>query len=679
MPRFTSAFIIVAVLASTALTGVAAQPALAAGPPSPSAPPPTATASPKLAGHPHKRTCADPRPGHAACFAEVVEGVASPSVGNPVGYGPADLQAAYNLSTAATAGGGATVAVVDAYDLPSAEADLAVYRSRFGLPACTSANGCFRKLDQRGGTAYPSVDPDHHWGPETDIDLQMVSAACPNCRILLVEADDNSVDNLGAAAQTAVSLGAKYVSNSYGALDNADFSGYDHYYDHPGVVVTAASGDDGYGTQFPAASQYVTAVGGTSLSPVANPAPGARAWSESAWSGAGSGCSGYSPSPSWQTGTGCSTKAVADISAVADPQTGVAGYVPTMTAPYSPAWQVLGGTSVASPLIAGMYALAGQPATGTYPASYPWAKPSALNDVTTGSNSTGGCTPANLCTAGPGYDGPTGLGTPNGVSALAAATPGPTTEAMGDFNFDGAADVLARTTSGALSLFRGNGSGGWLAPASVPVGAGWNGMTAILSPGDFDGDGRNDILARDSSGALWLYPGDGASGWLPRKLVGSGWNGMTRIIAVHDFNGDGTADVAAIDTTGALWLYPGNGHGGWLPRQAIGSGWGGMTAVLGIGDFTGDGKPDILARNASGQLWLYGHTPAGWATPKVVGSGWNSMTAIVSVGDFDGDGHDDVIAQRSDGALVLYPTNGQSGWGTPRAIGSGWNIMSWIG
>ncbi|WP_426623256.1 FG-GAP-like repeat-containing protein [Leifsonia sp. McL0607] len=686
MRRITTAFIFVATIATLALGAVAAEPAAADGAspggsssaPSPSAPPATATASPQLAGHPHKRTCSDPKPGHAACFAEVVEGVASPSVGAPTGYGPSDLRSAYNLTTAATAGVGATVAVIDAFDLPTAESDLATYRTRFGLPPCTTANGCFRKVDQRGGTAYPQVDPNHRWGPETSIDLQMVSASCPNCRIVLVEADSDMLSDLGAGAQTAAALGAKYVTNSYGAADTGDFSGFDHYYDHPGVVVTASSGDGGFGTQFPASSQYVVAVGGTSLSPVANPAPGARAWTESAWGGAGSGCSSYSPAPSWQTGTGCASKAVSDISAVADPNTGVAGFGPTLTAPYTSTWQVFGGTSVSSPLIAGMYALAGTPADGTYPASYPWAKRSALFDVTTGTNGTG-CSPAPMCAAGAGYDGPTGLGTPNGVSALAAPTPSTGAEAMGDFNSDGSSDVLARNTSGAFLLYRGNGSGGWLSPASVPVGSGWNGMTAILSPGDFDGDGRNDVLARDSAGLLWLYPGDGASGWLPRKQVGSGWGGMTRIIAVHDFNGDGTADVAAIDTAGTLWLYPGNGHGGWLTRQSIGLGWGGMTAVLGVGDFDGDGQSDVLARDGSGRLWLYGHTRTGWKAPSIVGTGWSVMTAIVSVGDVDGDGHDDVLGQRSDGVLVLYSGNGRSGWGVARAVGSGWNIMSWIG
>jgi hypothetical protein len=249
---------------------------------------------------------------------------------------------------------------------------------------------------------------------------------------------------------------------------------------------------------------------------------------------------------------------------------------------------------------------------------------------------------------------------------------------LGDFNSDAHADVVARSSSGALYLYRGNGAGGWLNPPGIQFGSGWNGWT-ILSPGDFDGDGHNDILARDSAGTLWLYPGNGASGWGAPRQVGSGWNIMSKIIAAHDFNGDGTPDILAVDSAGALWLYPGNGHGGWLARQAIGSGWNGMTAIVGIRDFTGDGNPGLLARDSIGRLWLYEHATTGWKTPIVVGSGWNGITAIASVGDFNGDGHDDILGRNINGDLILYATNGQSGWKSQGQVGSGWNGMTWIG
>jgi N-acetylneuraminic acid mutarotase len=372
--------------------------------------------------HPVRRVCGGPaRPGRAACMAlertDIKPHRGLYARGNaaagPSGYGPTDLQSAYSLPSP-SAGTGQTVAVIDAYDDPNAEADLAVYRAQYGLPACTSATGCFQKVAQDGSTNYPSPDPE--WGQEISLDLDMVSAICPNCHILLVEADDNTISNLGTAVNEAVALGAQYISNSYAGAEQPWQTTYDSsYFNHPGVVVTASSGDTGYGAQYPASSPYVTAVGGTTL--VQDPRV-ARGWSETAWAGAGSGCSAYESKPPWQTDKGCSARTVADVSADADPNTGVAVY----DSYDQGGWGVYGGTSVAAPLIASVYALAGPPATGSYPASYPYAAAAALNDVTSGSN--GDCTHAYICTAGPGYDGPTGLGTPDGVSAFQAGPHG---------------------------------------------------------------------------------------------------------------------------------------------------------------------------------------------------------------------------------------------------------------
>jgi subtilase family serine protease len=212
---------------------------------------------------------------------------------------------------------------------------------------------------------------------------------------------------------TAVSLGAKFVSNSYGGSESSSDTGYDStYFNHPGVAITVSSGDSGYKVEYPAASQYVTAVGGTSLVRASN----TRGWSESVWStssaeGAGSGCSAYDPKPTWQTDTGCAKRTVADVSAVADPATGVAVY---QTYGGS-GWTVYGGTSVASPLIASVFADAGTP-TASYPVTDIYSHTSALNDVTTGSTAT--CSPAYLCTAETGYDGPTGWGSPAGLTAF---------------------------------------------------------------------------------------------------------------------------------------------------------------------------------------------------------------------------------------------------------------------
>ncbi|MDQ0866502.1 S8 family serine peptidase [Arthrobacter globiformis] len=243
--------------------------------------------------------------------------------------------------------------------------------------------------------------------------------------------------------------------------------------------------------------------------------------------------------------------------------------------------------------------------------------------------------------------------------------------AGGDFNGDGKGDVLARENSGFLWLYPGNGRGGWLARRQV--GSGWNGFTSLVAPGDFNGDRRVDVLARDASGAMWLYPGNGSGGWLARVKVGSGWNAFTALVGPGDFNGDGKADVLARDTTGALWLYPGNGRGGWLARTKAGSGWNGLTAVVGPGDLNGDRKADVLARDGAGVLWRFsGNGRGGFGAKVQVGSGWNSMTTITGRGDYSGDARTDVLAVDTNGSLWLYQGNGVGGFSGRTAAGSGW-------
>ncbi|PWI16488.1 peptidase S8 [Streptomyces sp. Act143] len=340
------------------------------------------------------------------------------SSATPTGYGPSDLQDAYGLTDAAASNGsGETIAIVDAYDDPNAAADLATYRSYYGLPACTTANGCFKKVSQTGSTtSLPTADSG--WAGEISLDLDMVSAIAPNADILLVEAKSASMANLGTAVNEAVKLGAKYVSNSYGGSESSSDTSYDSsYFNHPGVAITVSAGDEGYGAEYPAASKYVTAVGGTKLSTSST----SRGWTESVWNtssteGTGSGCSSYDAKPSWQTDTGCTKRMIADVSAVADPATGVSVY--DSYGSDGTGWNTYGGTSASAPLIASVYALAGTPGSSDYPASYPYAAAgtSALNDVTSGSNGT--CTTSYYCTARSGYDGPTGWGTPAGVGAF---------------------------------------------------------------------------------------------------------------------------------------------------------------------------------------------------------------------------------------------------------------------
>jgi subtilase family serine protease len=350
--------------------------------------------------------------GRVGCFAIRLDRYSSGRVRHasvPVGFGPTDLQAAYALPSD-DAGDGMTVAIVDAYDDPAAEQDLATYRAEFGLPACTTANRCFRKVDQSGGHDYPIVD--EGWAQEISLDLDMVSAVCPNCRILLVEARSSAQSNLGLAVNTAVRLGADAVSNSYGGPDASD-SSYGRYYHHPGVAITVSAGDSGYGVSYPASSKWVTAVGGTTLR---RSSRARRGWSEGVWDNTGSGCSTRNTT-TWQpsTTTGCDGRAVADIAAVADPATGVAVY-DSLTYEDTDGWLTFGGTSASAPIIAAAFALAGN--TGDVAdGSYVWAHHSGgVNDVTSGAN--GSCDTPRWCTAAYGWDGPTGWGTPKGIAAL---------------------------------------------------------------------------------------------------------------------------------------------------------------------------------------------------------------------------------------------------------------------
>jgi subtilase family serine protease len=375
-----------------------------------------------LPEHGQKRVCTAAVAGLAYCDAHVVTADRGPSplasTSYQFGYTPQNLANAYKWADptgSSWSWNGQTVAIVDAYDNPSAASDLNAYRSQFGLPPCTTSNGCFREVNQRGGTAPPAGDTG--WGQEIDLDIDMVSAVCPNCKILLVESDSNGFTDLGAAANEAYTLGATAISNSYGGNEFAGESSYGGSYNHPGVAVTASSGDYGYGVQVPAAYNTVVAVGGTSLKTAAT----ARGWTESAWSGAGSGCSQLISKPSWQTDSGCGRRTVADVSAVADPNTGVAVY-DSYGSSGGANWYVFGGTSVASPIVASVYGLAGNAGSVSYAAQLPYASAGSLFDVTSGSN--GRCTKGRatttkyLCTAVPGYDGPTGLGTPNGTGGF---------------------------------------------------------------------------------------------------------------------------------------------------------------------------------------------------------------------------------------------------------------------
>ncbi len=283
--------------------------------------------------------------------------------GSAAPYSPTALHNAYSLPTkAATV---QTIAIVDAYDDPKAEADLAKYRSMFGLSACTTANGCFRKVNQAGGKTPPTSDSG--WGLEISLDVDMASAICQNCHILLVEASSASLADLGTAVNEAAALGANEISNSYGGNEGAsDASNCNSFYNHPGIAVTASSGDSGPGVGNPANCPDVVGVGGTTL----NSNGSETSWNTSSTEGAGGGCSTQIAIPSWEvrTVTKCTRRAVSDVSAVADPATGVYVYD---TFNKGGGLRV-GGTSASAPIIAATFALAGGTAGDASAAIVPW-------------------------------------------------------------------------------------------------------------------------------------------------------------------------------------------------------------------------------------------------------------------------------------------------------------------
>jgi subtilase family serine protease len=380
---------------------------------------------PGASGRFHRSICAAAA-GRMHCLAlQVTNASGQPlaTASTPQGYGPSSLRSAYSLGT--TAGAGETVAIVDAYNEPHLASDLGVYRSQYGLPPADGKAGdpTLTIVNQTAGTSLPQTDSG--WGDEEALDVDMVSAACPHCNILMVEAKSPSDANLLAAEQTAQKhAGVVAVSNSW---DGSEFSGETaddkDFGQHP---TTVATGDSGTGAAWPATSPNVTAVGGTTLTFTNGVS------SETAWADGGSGCSAFEPTPSFQLSfpgfpAGCAHRAEADVAAVGDPNTGVAVYdscgdrlsAVTMPARCSGAsgWEVFGGTSVATPLIASVYALANNNGSAaTVYQNYTATHGANFHDVTSGSNGT--CSPAWVCHAGPGYDGPTGLGTPKGTGAF---------------------------------------------------------------------------------------------------------------------------------------------------------------------------------------------------------------------------------------------------------------------
>ena len=360
--------------------------------------------------------------GKVRCYAQVIVGSDGQQIHTaaPSGLGAADLQKAYALDT--TLDPGATIAIVDAFGYKNAESDLKAYRAQYGLPACTVASGCLTIINQDGNAsplpAEPSSDDD--WTLETALDLDMASAACPKCKLLLVQATTDQDDGLFIAQAAAVAHGATVISNSWGGAEDpsAPATANEHYFDFPNVGIFVAAGDSGYdnggqGPDYPSTSAHVTAVGGTRLTKSSS---GTRGYTEVAWAyspfsgGGGSSCSLSIPKPSYQGATSCTFRAASDVAANADPSSGPAIYNAG-----NGGWTSVGGTSAASPLVAGIYALTGH---GKEAPGFAYANKAAYYDITSGKN--GSCGNV-LCNAGTGWDGPTGIGAPNGKALAAIA------------------------------------------------------------------------------------------------------------------------------------------------------------------------------------------------------------------------------------------------------------------
>lgn len=346
------------------------------------------------------------------CPAKIRSDVAVRSASTAVqfldGLMPGAIQQIYGLNDINMKDGqNSTVAIVVAFDDPVIESDVAVYRAAFGLPPCTSSNGCFTKIAADGSKSYPAINTG--WAVETATDAETVSAVCPACKIMIVEAASANIPDLAVAVDRAAASGATVISNSYGVAEAADNVRYDSHFDHPGVAIVAAAGDQGYGAMFPASSEYVTAVGGTSLY------QSDGGISETAWTLTNSGCSAYIPKPSWQHDRGCSNRTMNDIAVVADPSTGMAVYDSILDGVRG-GWTIVGGTSIGAPIVSSIIAMSKHPGLFAGAHRFYEAKRDSYFAITAGSN--GICAITYLCNAAAGYSAPVGLGSPHGDHAF---------------------------------------------------------------------------------------------------------------------------------------------------------------------------------------------------------------------------------------------------------------------
>jgi hypothetical protein len=558
---------------------------------------------------------------------------------------PTNLASAYDLPTGM--GGSSTVAVVTAYDDPDAESDLATYRTEYGLAACNTNNGCFRKVNQTGGTTYPTEVS--AWSPETSESLDAISAVCPNCNIILVEANSEGISDLGTAENEAVTLGAKFIDNTWGApeaeIGSIETTYDSEYFNHPGVAITAPSGNNGYGTiEYPAASQYVTAVGGTVLT---SGTSGNRSWTETVWSNSGSGCSLYEPKPSWQTDTGCAGRTLNDVAAATN--------IAYFDTPTVGGWGTGASTVVSAAIIAATYALAGTPAPGSYPASYMYSHEAAFWSVT-GTNGT--CSTPYLCTAGSGYNGPAGMGVPFADTGFTTTGARPA-EVTGT---NGTTWAFVTSASGAIEATSlPSGSSTWSALSSLGGGtwtgypgamvtttgnilvfglqAGnlyydqlpsgsttWSGWTELGNPGDrLIG---TPTAVEDKSSDIWVFTRDSLANHVYADELPNGsttWSGFTSLTGA--FPNDPSVAVGGGGTMTLTGI--GNNSAVYQDDWSTSAGWTGWTAITGA---TVTGSPAIII-NPSGTRYIFARQlSSGALMTNNEASGTSTWTGWTSIG-----------------------------------------------
>lgn len=521
--------------------------------------------------------CPPPAPGHVTCFAifrsssaAVEPAAATPSAtgtGAPAGYGRPDLQAAYVIPDPSfDPSSPPDIAIVTAYNDPNVVTNLATYRTAWGLDPCVD---CLNVVGQTGESTLPTEQV-ASWAAETDLDVQMVAATCPTCHITVFEADSSANADVYQAVTTAASM-AHYVVMSWGVGDWKGAPGYTRrYLSTRGVAYVASSGDYGYGTpNFPAASPHVLAVGGTTLKKSSD-TNNARGWDETVWnsgdgSASGAGCSAFEGQPAWQRQVVpgvCGSRSVVDMSLVADP--GVAVFTdPAPGTDAGPRWTVASGTSIGAPIAAALYALAGEPNRYNYPSAYPYYHPNDFTDITSGDDLylERGCDPIGQCTAQPGYDGPSGIGSPIGVAGFAAVPWTPITLTspgdVDDFVGDQVAIEFTATSADPLPRIR-------YAASSLPPGVELRQNGATSGSPTRPGNYTVTVHALSSAGPrakatfIWHVGKHSIVAAQPPRVVGTAALGRTLHVRVPAWRQDSAGGPRIYPTVHYRWLVDGH-------------------------------------------------------------------------------------------------------------------------